>query len=228
MTFKGFPKSTLKFLAELKDNNDRDWFAENKQRYLDEVVEPGLAFISAMETPLKKVSPHFLAIAKRSGGSMLRIYRDIRFSKNKSPYKPNLGIQFRHEMGKDIHAPGFYFHAEPGNVFLGAGIWSPDSKALKQIRATIDEFSPRWKRIKSKKTFAEQFEFWGDTLKRPPRDYSADHPLIEDLKRKDHIVLTKFKDRDICSPEFVKEISARMRLAMPYVRFLCDALHLPA
>jgi len=226
--FRGFPKGLCGFFDELVDNNNRDWFAENKPRYLRDVVDPGLDFIRAMEKPLKKISPYFVAVPKRSGGSMMRIYRDTRFSKNKTPYKTNLGIHFRHEAGKDVHAPGFYFHVEPDQVMLGAGIWRPESQALNQIRATIDEYQARWKRIKSKKVMRDTFEFTGDTLIRPPRGYDKKYPLLEDLKRKDFCVTATLKRQDLRSPEIVNVVANHFKIAMPLVRFLCDALHLPS
>lgn len=227
-TFSGFPKGLCAFFDELVENNNRDWFAENKPRYLCDVVDPSLDFIRSMEKPLKKISPYFVAVAKRSGGSMMRIYRDTRFSKNKTPYKTNLGIHFRHESGKDVHAPGFYFHVEPDQVMLGAGIWRPDSQSLNQIRATIDEYQARWKRIKSKKAMRDTFEFTGDTLIRPPRGYDKEHPLLADLKRKDFCVMATLKRKDLRSPEIVNVVANHYKIAMPLVRFLCDALHLPS
>lgn len=225
--FTGFPKDIFDFYAELEDNNNRAWFTENKQRYLSNVAEPALDFITAMEKPLKKISPHFLAVPKRSGGSLMRIYRDIRFSKNKLPYKTNLGIHFRHEFGKDVHAPGFYFHFSLDEVFVGAGIWGPDKEPLDNIRQSIDEFGPRWKRIKGQKTFRETFAFSGSTLVRPPRGYEKDHPLIEDLKRKDFVATTALNKKILLKADLVNELSSLFKIAMPYMRFLCDALKLP-
>ncbi len=228
-TFSGFPREMIDFYSELKENNNRDWFNANKERYLRHVAEPALEFIRAIQAPMKaKVSPYFLAIPKRSGGSLLRIYRDTRFSKNKTPYKTNLGIHFRHEVGKDVHAPGFYFHFDLSEVFLGSGIWCPPSAPLNQIRIGIDDQAARWKRIVRKKVFRETFELYGNSLVRPPRGYENDHPLIEDLKRKDHIAMTTLKRSDLFSRSIVDETINRMKLAMPYVRFLCDALHLPS
>ncbi len=226
--FSGFSVALFEFYEELLCNNNRDWFAENKPRYLTDVVDPALAFISAMERPLRKISPYFVAVPKRSGGSMLRIYRDTRFSKNKTPYKTNLGIHFRHESGKDVHAPGFYFHIAPDEIMLGAGIWRPETRSLDKIRAMIDEFQPRWKRIKSKKAFRESFELSGDSLIRPPRGYAKEHPLLEDLKRKDFIVKRILKREDLMSSQVTQIVAGHFKTAMPLVRFLCDALHLPS
>ena len=227
-SFHGFPKDLHKFFAELEDNNNRDWFADNKERYLDNVAQPALEFITAMEKPLKKLSPHFTAVPKRSGGSLMRIYRDTRFSKNKTPYKTNLGIHFRHEAGKDVHAPGFYFHYSLDESFIAAGIWGPDTDAINLIRACIDEYGPRWKRIKGQKKFRETFELSGRTLVRPPRGYEKDHPLIVDLKRKDFVATVSLAKKDMFKADLIKKVVANYKIAMPYMRFLCDALRVPS
>ncbi len=226
--FKGFPKEFFSFYRKLGKNNNRDWFNENKQSYLDYVVAPSLEFIEAMQPKLRKVSPCFMAIAKRSRGSLMRIYRDTRFSKNKQPYKTNLGIQFRHEMGKDVHAPGFYFHYSAKETFLGAGVWCPASGPLNQIRAGIDDDAAKWKRVSRSKKFTSRYELAGDSLKRPPRGYTKDHKLIDDLKRKDHIAITSMSPQDLATADIVELTTERIRVAMPYVRFLCDALRLPS
>jgi len=121
--FDGFPEEMFRFLRELKKHNDRDWFNANKERYKTHVVAPMVSFIEAMDGRLARVSDCFLADARPNGGSMFRIYRDTRFSKDKSPYKEHVACHFRHMSGKDAHAPGFYVHLEPGDVFFGGGIW---------------------------------------------------------------------------------------------------------
>ncbi len=226
--FDGFPKDAIKFLKQLSKNNNREWFTDNKSRYEDLVLGPALELVTDMEKPLKKVSPFFTAVSKRSGGSIMRIYRDTRFSKNKTPYKTNLGIHFRHEAGKNVHAPGFYFHVDPNEIFVGAGIWHPDNPTLKQIRFLIDDDQKRWKRTVNNKKFKSSFEMHGDSLKRPPRDYDADHPLIEDLKRKDHIGLTSLDEKDLLDRGLIEKLTTQFKSAMPFVRFLCDAVHLPS
>ena len=224
--FEGFPLGTLHFLDELSKNNNRRWFEKNKPRYEQDLLEPALAFIAAMADPLAKISPHFRAVPKRVGGSLMRIYRDVRFSKDKRPYKTNIGIHFRHEKGKDVHAPGFYFHVDPDQVFVGAGIWHPDSKTLAKLRKAIDKKSTDWKKAKGGKAFRDKFEAHGDSLIRPPKGYAADHPLIEDLKRKDHIATCQFDHDLLFEPTIVKETTARLRTTKSYMAFLCQALGL--
>ncbi len=145
-----FSPEMFEFLSELKGNNTKEWFQANKERYRAEVQEPLLRFISEFADPLHAISPHFVADPRPSGGSMFRIYRDVRFSKDKSPYKTHAAAQFRHAAGKDAHAPGFYLHLEPGQVFVGAGSWHPASDALAAIRGAIVDKPARWTKIVGK------------------------------------------------------------------------------
>lgn len=225
--FAGFPKDTLKFLRTLKRNNDREWFQKNKARYESAFLEPSLEFIQAMEKPLQKISPCFTAIAKKQGGSLMRIYKDTRFAKDKTPYKTNIGIQFRHEAGCSVHAPGYYLHVEPGSVFLGVGIWRPDRQPLLQIRQAISETPTDWKRARDAKGFHSNYELSGDSLKRPPAGFEKEAPMIDDLKRKDFIGVCNLKDDDITDPKFLQEVTRKFKAATPFMRFLCNALELP-
>lgn len=222
--FNGFPLELLHFLEELSRNNRKPWFDKNKERYEKVVRGPALDFITAMQKPLAKLSPHFLAVPKKVGGSLMRIHRDIRFSKDKTPYKTNVGIQFRHESGCDVHAPGFYFHIDTNEVFLGAGVWHPASDALSAIREQIAEDPKRWKRIRDNKRFRAVWDLDGESLKRPPRGYDPEHPAIEDLKRKDHIAVVKLDHDVLFSPEVVPETIDSFKRAKPYIAYLCEAI----
>ena len=144
--FPGFSADLFKFLAELKNNNNRDWFNENKARYLSNVADPMCRFVAAMGPRLRKISKYYVADPRRHGGSMFRIYRDARYSKDKRPYKEHIGCQFRHVAGKDAHAPGFYAHFEPGQVLIGGGVWMPPSPVLFKIRSAIAEKPDDWKK----------------------------------------------------------------------------------
>ena len=219
-----FSPKLFKFLKDLAANNDRDWFQANKDRYEDDLREPAQAFISDFGPRLKKISPHFRADPRKVGGSLFRIHRDVRFSKNKSPYKTNSGIQFRHKAGKDAHAPGFYLHLEPGNCFAGAGIWHPDGEATKSIRSFLVDNTARWKRLTGAKRFRETFELAGDSLKRPPRGFDPDHPLVEDLKRKDFIAVHKLSQKEITARDFLKRYTDLCRTGSALVEALCEAV----
>ena len=222
-----FTPRTLAFLVELAANNDREWFLANKSRYLADARDPALAFIADFARPLRRISPHFRADPRVSGGSLFRIYRDTRFSRDKSPYKTHIGIQFRHEAGRDAHAPGFYLHIEPGNCFAGAGVWRPAGPALRRIREGIDEDGPGWKRASRGRRFRESFELAGNSLVRAPRGFSMDHPLIEDLRRKDFIAVAPLTEDDIVSASLVEEFARLCAAAQPLQRWLCGALGVP-
>lgn len=220
-----FKKSTIKFLRELEKNNNRDWFEANKHRYESDVREPALEYIEAMAPHLAKISGSFIASPKKVGGSLMRVYRDVRFSKDKTPYKTNIGIQFRHAAGKDVHAPGFYMHIEPSEVFVGAGIWRPDSATINNMRLHMDENQAEWKKI-SKAVKAKGFSMYGESLKRPPKGYSDDHPLLEDLKRKDFIATQGLKGAMVSQADFVKQTAKLFAGAKPLVEFICEATDL--
>ena len=214
------------FLRQLEENNNRDWFQANKKRYQTQVRDPMLQLISDFAAPLKKISRHFIADPRPAGGSLFRIYRDTRFSKNKTPYKTNVAVQFRHKKGKDVHAPGFYLSLEPGQVYGGTGIWHPDSTALKAIREVIVARPRAWKKAIGGAEFNDTFELGGESLKRGPKGFDPEHPLIEDLKRKDFVAMTRFEESDVLRDDFVDRFAATCRVGAPMTRFLAKALDL--
>lgn len=224
--FSHFEPSILAFLRDLKANNNREWFNAHKQDYEDKVRGPALAFIEAMEPWIRMVSPHYEASAKKIGGSLMRVYKDVRFSKNKSPFKTNVGIQFRHEVGKDVHAPGFYLHIEPDEIFLGVGTWHPQPDALKAIREYIVAKPGPYQDAIEHQPFTEYFELSGDSLKRPPKGYPADHALINEIKRKDFIALCPLSEAELYQDGLCQLIASRFGRAQPLQKFLCEALGL--
>ncbi len=144
-----FSPQFFKFLKDLKKNNNRAWFARNKPRYEKQLLEPSLKFIKDARPELKSISLHLVADSKPFGGSLFRIYRDIRFSKDKSPYKTNVAMQFWHKKGgKKIHAAGLYLHLSPGQSFAGAGVWHPDPATLNKVRKAIVERPESWRRVR--------------------------------------------------------------------------------
>jgi len=222
-----FTPELFAFLRALARNNSREWFQANKDRYERTVRSPLLRFITDVAPALRRVSSHFIADPKPVGGSMFRIYRDTRFSRDKRPYKTVASAQFRHERGRDVHAPGFYLHLEPGNVFAGVGLWRPEAAPLRAVRDAIVDDPAGWRRSVGGKRFRERFELVGDALKRPPRGYSATHPLVEDLKRKDFIATTSFDESDVTAPGFLERYVSTLRAASPFMRFLTQAMSLP-
>ena len=189
--------------------------------------EPILRFIVDFVPKLEKISPHFLADARKVGGSMFRLHRDTRFGKDKTPYKTAAGVQFRHESGKDVHAPGFYLHLGPDEVFAGSGLWHPDTATAGKIRDAIVADHKGWQKAGSASTLKGICKLEGESLKRPPRGYDPGHPLIEDLKRKDFLAMTRFTEQDACTLDFLQRFTGVCKAARPFTVFLTTAVGLP-
>jgi len=226
MANRYFTQDTFDFLSALAANNRREWFDEHKQDYEASVRVPALNFISDIAAELAMISPHFLALPKKVGGALMRVHRDIRFGKDRRPYKTNIGIQFRHEVGKDVHAPGYYLHIEPDDCFVGIGLWRPDATALGKIRDTIVDKDEAWQAARDDINFNRKFSLAGDSLANPPRGYAKDHPLLQDLKRKDFIAIAKLSDTVVTSKNFRPKVVEHFSEATPYMRYLCKALEL--
>lgn len=225
-----FASGLFAFLRELEANNDRAWWEANKDRYLKLIREPALDFITDFAPRLERISSHFVADARTQGGSLMRPYRDIRFSKDKTPYKTNVGIQFRHEMGRDVHAPGFYLHLEPGACFAGAGMWKPEAAVARQVREAIYSKPADWRRATRSKRFASVWSLESDdayVLKRIPREFGDDHPFPEDLKLKSFVVSSRLTQRQVTSEGFDAELARMFAVAKDFTRFLCQATGIP-
>lgn len=151
---------------------------------------------------------------------MFRIYRDVRFSRDKSPYKVHAAAQFRHREGKDVHAPGFYLHLQPDNVFMGGGLWHPPGPTLAAVRNAIVDDPDGWRRA------TKGLNLGGDSLKRAPRGFDSDHPLVDDLKRKDFVCMVETTRKQACTPGFLDRFTDSCRTLQPLVRFLTEAVDL--
>jgi uncharacterized protein (TIGR02453 family) len=225
--FEGFPEDFFKFFNELKKNNNRDWFAINKPRYLESVVQPMGGYIISIAPHLKRIAPFYKADPRPYGGSMFRIYRDARFSKDKTPYKTHAACHFRHEAGRDAHAPGFYLHIETDRISIGGGIWRPPAKQLGLIREFIADNPAAWEKLARSPATKKMDGIKGDSLKRPPRGYNAEARHIGDLKRKSFFLMTEF-DADLAlSPALVSESARVFRDVAKLNHFITDALELP-
>lgn len=226
--FGGFPAEFFAFFGDLAANNDRQWFGANKERYRAAVVEPMSGFIAAMAPRLGRVSPHFIADPRPNGGSMFRIHRDVRFAKDKRPYKEHGACQFRHERGRDAHAPGFYVHLAPDGIVYGGGIWKPPSPALQRIREAIAHDPSAWRKVVRNRRLVDCFGgIEGEALKRAPRGFPQEHPHIEDIKRKSFFAMRRAAASEARSADFVADVERAFRAATPLMRFLCAALGVP-
>lgn len=216
-----FSPALFTFFEELAAHNDREWFAANKDRYDHDVKEPFLAFIAAFAPRLAKIAPAFRADPKPVGGSFFRIYRDTRFSKDKTPYKPYAAAQFRHGIGKDVHAPGYYLHLGPEECLVGFGLWRPEPELARKIRAAIVDDPAAWAKARAGLTLG------GESAKRVPAGYPADHPAAEDLKRKDFICMQPYTREEVLAPGFLDQFTTTCASATPLMAFLTRASGLP-
>jgi uncharacterized protein (TIGR02453 family) len=227
--FKGFPKDFFAFFRELKAHNERPWFEENKQRFRDSVQAPMSDFIAAMAPKLARVSKNFVADPRPNGGSMFRIYRDVRFARDKRPYKEHAAAHFRHALGKDAHAPGFYMHFGPDEVYFGGGLWMPPPPALTKIREAIAAKPAVWKKTLTDKKFTKHFEGLGEgeALSRPPRGFDPAHPFIDDIKKKSFYAMRVEGVKLASSPKLVDEVADTFASISPLMKFLCGAVGVP-
>ena len=212
----------FRFLRELRAHNERAWFEANRERYLTCVRDPMLGFIAGVGAGLARISPHLVADPRPSGGSLLRIYRDTRFSRDKTLYKTNVGLRFGHGAGKDLHGPGYYLHLAPGEVFMGAGIWRPDPETLRAIREAIVKDPRGWRRARR-----SPLRHGETALRRAPRGFDPEHPLVEDLKRTSFTVGRPFTEAQACAPTFPAQFVRACRGEAALMRFLAKAVGLP-
>lgn len=224
MASRHFTPALFRFLSDLKRHNDRTWFAAHKDRYQRDVRDPMLQFIADAAEPLHGISREIVADPRPVGGSMFRIHRDTRFSKDKTPYKTHAAAHFRHRMGGHVHTPGFYLHLGPGDVMAGAGIWRPDRPALDAIRTAIVDNEQLWRRMTTARSFRAHCRLEGEVAVRPPRGVDPHHPLLDDLRRKDFTAMASFSEADAVSPRFLDRFIRFCRAAAPLNEFLARAL----
>lgn len=221
-----FSEKTFKFLRALARNNSREWFNEHRKDYEQHLKEPFQRLIAELEPDLLTISPHYRAEPRGNGGSLFRIHRDTRFSNDKTPYKTWGGARFFHARSKQVPAPSFYLHVQPGNSFLGGGIWHPEPDVQRRIREFLVDNPAGWQQAVKTPAFKRRYQFWGDTLVRPPRGFPADHPLIEDLKRKDFTAGYVLDDEVVLGPRLRQAVVSGFKGVAPLVDYLCAGLEL--
>lgn len=221
-----FSPATFRFLRALARHNNRTWFKAHQDDYETHVREPYLQLIADLQAPVAKLSKHYRADPRKVGGSLFRIQRDTRFSGDKAPYKTWAGARIFHERRREIAAPSFYLHIAPGDCFVGAGLWHPENHTLRNIRGFIADNPASWKRAVQGRAFREHYEFWGESLSRAPQGFPADHPLLEDLKRKSYAAGVGFDDALACSPKLLPFVVDHFKRLAPLVDYLCAAQNL--
>ena len=221
--FDGFPREGIAFMKRLKRNNNRPWFEKHKQEYESLVKLPMQSLIVALQPHFERFAPEFDINPKRS---LFRVYRDVRFSKDKTPYKTHAAAHFvlRGKL-KGVEGSGYYLHIEPGEVYIGAGIYMPDSDQLKKIRRAIADQSERFLSILHHPKFKMRFgNIEGDKLQRVPQGYQPDHPMAEWLKRKQFFVWVEWPESKCLKTRFVVEVADIYEAATPLARFLNEAM----
>jgi uncharacterized protein (TIGR02453 family) len=212
----------LKFLKDIKKNNDRAWFEKNKSRYLD-AKQSFEDFIGELLKEFTKFDEGLAGLDHKK--LPFRIYRDVRFSKDKSPYKTNMGAGFSPN-GKLVQEPGYYIHLEPGKSFVAGGIYMPDAANLSKVRQEIDYNFDKLKKVINAKSFKSSFDGFDefDKLKTMPKGYPKDHPQIELLKLKSYIVSHNFTDKEVTDPKFMKNIVSYAKAIKPLNDFIREAI----
>ncbi|MDP4289682.1 MAG: DUF2461 domain-containing protein [Bacteroidota bacterium] len=214
-------KDILQFLQELKQNNNREWFAENKKQY-EKANEALLSLVKQIIPVIQLVDPTIGDLAPKD--CVFRIYRDTRFSPDKTPYKTNMGAYFARGGKKSAYA-GYYMHLEPGNCMLAGGIWMPEPEVLKKIRQEIYYNSAEFKTILNSKSFIENFGALSEDgkLKNPPRDFPADFPDIDLLKNKNFTMYHSLDDKAVCAENYLAIVSKTFEAMKPINDFLNKA-----
>ncbi len=215
MSKTAIPKSTIQFLKDLSNNNNRDWFAENKPRYQEE-----LSNMKAFCAALQDAMSHHDNIESMK---LFRIYRDVRFSKDKSPYKRNFSGGLKRAT-KWLRG-GYYFHIEPGASFAAGGFWSPNAPDLKRIRDEIAADDKPLRAIIADADFQNTFEeLKGDAVKTAPKGFSKDHPAIDLIRHKQFIVTRNFTDKEVTSSKFLEELNQTFKNMRPFFNYMSEVL----
>ena len=215
--------STITFLRNIKKNNNKDWFDKNKERYLlakDNVA----AVIDSLLPKLCTFEKKFTGLTSKD--CLFRIYRDVRFSKDKRPYKINIGAGINIGGKKAMNA-GYYLHIEPGKSFLAGGIWMPPGDVVKKIRQEIDYNGKKINKILSQKDFKKYYGTLDEEykLKTSPKGYDKNHPDIELLRHNSFIVWHKYTDKEITNKNFIKELTKGSKIMKPFLDFLNAAIN---
>ena len=222
-----FSEHSLKFMRALARHNDREWFHAHKQDYEQFVRAPFLALLTDLQPALREVSEHYRADPKTVGGSLFRIHRDTRFSNNKAPYKEWQGARLFHARSKEVEAPSFYIHLQPGNCFIAAGLWHPEPDTLRRLRQFIVDNPGSWANAAHAKAFRKRFDLDdSEMLVRPPRGYPADFVHLDDLRRKNYVAIRMIDDATMTGPRLLATLAKDLQQLVPLMDYLCAALDL--
>ena len=222
-----FAEPTFKFLRGLARHNSREWFLAHKTGYDAHVRAPFQRLLTDLQPALAGASEHYRADPKPVGGSLFRIQRDTRFANDKTPYKSWQGARLFHARGRQVEAPSFYIHLQPGNCFVGAGLWHPQGETLRRVRHFIVDNPGSWQAAAHAPAFRRRYDLDEDEmLVRPPRGFPADFAFIDDLRHKNFVALRAIDDTVMLGPRLRQVLSADLVALAPFVDYLCAALDL--
>lgn len=208
-------KKAFEFLKHLKENNNREWFSGHKSEY-DSIVKENKVFFNQVYTELQEHD-------QLKGIHIFRIYKDVRFSKDKTPYKTNFGVGY--SRSKPMLRGGYYIQLEPGNSFVGGGFWGPEAKDLLRIRKEFEISTTEIEKIISDETFVKYFgELKGDSVKTAPRGFDKNHPAIDLIRKKQYLVMRKFTDKEVLSDHFQKEVVLTLLAMRPFFDYMSEVL----
>ena len=222
-----FTADSLKFLRGLARHNERDWFLAHKADYEKHVRAPFQRLLTDLQPALAAISPYYRSEPKTVGGSMFRIQRDTRFASDKAPYKPWQGARIYHERRKQVAAPSFYLHLQPGASFIGAGLWHPETHTQRRVRQFIFDNPGAWARVAHDKKLRRRFDLASsDMLVHPPSGFPADFAYIDDLRHRNFALTTALDNDVITSATLLKTVEKDLIRLAPFVDYLCAALDL--
>lgn len=222
-----FSAASFRFLQRLARNNTREWFHEHKADYEAHVRAPFQHLLVQLQPALAAISPHFQADPRNVGGSLYRIQRDIRYSNDKSPYKSWQGARLFHERRRAVPSPLFYIHLQPGQCFVGAGLWHPDGSTLRRVRQFIVDNPAAWGRAVHAPAFRKRYRLEdSEMLVRPPRGFPEDFPYLQDLRHKNIVALRPLDDALFTGNTLQRTLVRDLQALAPLVDYLCAALDL--
>jgi len=222
-----FTDKSFRFLRALARNNNRAWFQAHKADYDTYVRGPFQVLLADLQPDLRTVSEHFRSEPKTVGGSLFRIQRDTRFASDKTPYKAWQGARLFHERRKQVPAPSFYIHLQPGNCFVGAGLWHPETSTQRRVRQFIFDNPGSWERAAHAPAFRRRFDLDEDEmLVRPPRGFPPDFAFIDDLRHRNFVAWRAVDDSVMSGPRLRTTLAKDLHALAPFVDYLCAALDL--
>lgn len=222
-----FTQHSFKFLRSLARHNEREWFLAHKADYDQHVRDPFLHLLTDLQPGLAQVSEHYRSQPGGNGGSLFRIHRDTRFANDKTPYKTWQGARLFHARGKQVEAPAFYLHLQPGASFVAAGVWHPQPETLRRIRHFIVDNPGSWKAAAHASAFRRRYDLDDEEmLTRMPRGFPADFEFADDLRRKNFAVYRTLDDETMTGPRLLRTLEADLKALGPFVDYLCAALDL--